>query len=245
MFMRRRHVLQAAPALPLAVVATGAHAATTDLVLNCDPALVPPMTKAADRCFRSTGVRVRIFPTGPGLLLPQLERVIQNDLICTDARTIAAAVQAGLVAADAPGGAWRNPLVIAGRADAGAGVGAAAKGRIAVSDPTPGSDMDGPAILQRLSLGQSAVLGGIDTDEVAFLVLRGDAEAGLLHATDVRAHPELTVLARVPDDVAAPVVCSVAVTKLARRPDPQAFAAFLVSPEGTAMLREQGLETQS
>ncbi len=240
--MERRLVLRALPALPIVAAAVPARAATSDLVLNCDPALVPPLTKAAQSFLRSAGVRVRIFPTGPGLILPQLARAIQNDLICTEAHAVEAAVQAGLVAADAPRGAWRNPLVIATRKGSGA---AAAKGRVAASDPTPGSDMDGPAIIRSLDLGQSAVLGVIDTDEVVFLLRRGEAEAGLLHATDVRANPDLEVLKAVPDGLAGPIVYSVAVTRLARRPDPQAFAAFLVSPEGTALLREQGLEARS
>ena len=132
--------------------------------------------------------------------------------------------------------------MIARRKDGGA---AAAKGRIAASDPTPASDMDGPSIVKGLDLGQSAVLGVIDTDEVVFLLLRGDVEAGLLHTTDVRSNADLEVVSVVPDGAAPPVVYTIAVTKLARRPDPQAFAAFLVSPEGTALMREQGLEIQS
>ncbi|MBV9653397.1 MAG: substrate-binding domain-containing protein [Acetobacteraceae bacterium] len=235
-------MLAAVPALPVLASAASAKADTTDLVLNCDPALVPPMRHAAQRFYASRGVRVRIFPTGPGLLLPQLARAVQNDLICTSRETVRAAIAAGIVAPDAVQGEWRNKLVLAARKGAGA---AALKGRIAASDPTPGADMDGPAIVGRMSLGQSAILGVIDTDEVAFLLLGGQAAAGLLHATDVRANPELETLMVVPDEFAPPIVCAVAVTSLARRPDPQAFAAFLVGAAGTAVLREGGLEMPS
>ncbi len=239
MVMQRRRILQAIPALPMLASSAAAHASTTDLVLNCDPALVPPMANASEDFYRLAGVRIRVFATGPGLLLPQLARDVQNDLICTQAQAIKDAVRAGLVGDGARRGLWRNRLVIAVRKGEGR---AAAKGRVAVSDVNPGSDMDGPAILRRLGLAPSAVLGVVDTDEVAFLLRRGDADAGLLHATDVRASPELAVLSVVPDGAAPAIVYSVAVTKLASRPNPDAFVAFLVSPECVAALREQGLE---
>jgi molybdate transport system substrate-binding protein len=240
MIIERRRVLQASAVLPLAAMASAAKAATTDIVLNCDTALAPVMTAAASRFYQRSSVRVRVFATGPGLILPQLARQIQNDLICTRRDAMDAAVSSGLVAAGASRGAWRNRLVIGTRAGAGP---AAVQGRIAVSDPTPASDMDGPAIIDGLGLGQAAVLGVIDTDEVAFLLLRGQADAGLLHLTDIHANPGLAILRTVPDGAAArPITYSIAVTKLARRPAPQAFVAFLMAPEGGAVLRSFGLE---
>ena len=239
MIIERRRVLQASAVLPLAAMASAAPAATTDIVLNCDTALAPVMTAATARFFQQSSVRVRVFATGPGLILPQLARQIQNDLICTRRDAVDAAASADLVAAGAPRGAWRNRLVIAARAGAGP---AAAKGRIAVSDPTPASDMDGPAILDGLGLGQAAVLGVIDTDEVAFLLLHGQADAGLLHLTDIHANPGLAVLSAVPDAAAPPITYSITVTKLARRPSPQAFVDFLMASEGATMLRSLGLE---
>jgi molybdate transport system substrate-binding protein len=235
----RRSVIRAIPALPLAVVAHAANAATTDLVLNCDTALGPVMTTAAARFFQRANVRVRVFTTGPGLMLPQLGREIQNDLVCIQKSVAEAAVQANLVDPGELHGAWRNRLVIATRRGIGPD---AVKGRIAVSDATPASDMDGPAIVQALALGQSAVLGVIDTDEVLFLLRAGQAEAGLLHMTDVQANPELQVLRMVPDDVAPALIYAIAVTKGARRPNPQAFVYFLMSPEGAELLQTQGLE---
>jgi molybdate transport system substrate-binding protein len=237
--MNRRHLLQAVPLLPLIAVAPSVRAATTDLVLNCDTTLASVMTAAAARFFQRAGVQVRVFPTGPGLLLPQLAREIQNDLICTQKTMVEAAIQASLVDADALHGEWRNPLVIATRSGAAPD---ALKGRIAVSDPTPASDMDGPAIVQRLALGQSAILGVIDTDEVAFLLRNGQVDAGLLHMTDVHANPELAIALVLQDNVAPAVTYAIAVTKLARRPNPQAFVDFLMTSEGKSVLQANGLE---
>ena len=252
MNIERRHVLRAMPVLPMVAITRPANAATTDLVLNCDTALGPVMTAAAARFRERAGVRVVVFPTPPGLVLPQLSRQIQNDLICVRRPVGEAAVQAGLVAQDGLRGGWRNRLVIAARQEAthqGAAhqgeAGAALKGRIAVSDATPGSDMDGPAIVHALGLGQAGIAGVIDTDEVAFLLLRGEVEAGLLHMTDIRAHSGLAVLRAVPDEVAPPIDYAIAVTKLAARPNPGAFIDFILSAEGQTVMRARGLEVTS
>jgi len=240
MTLNRRGLLLTVPALPLAALATPARAETTDLILNCDPALAPAMLQAARLFSKTNGVLVNIFPTPPGLILPQIERHIQNDMVMTRASAIADAVRAATIAADAPhGGQWRNRLVIARRAGATTSV---VTGRIAVADATPGSDMDGPAILQKLGLAHGRIMGVIDTDEVAWLLLRGQVDVGLLHMTDIRSNPELEVVAAVPDAVAPPILYSIAVTKLSRRPHPEAFIASLMSPDGAAVLRSAGLE---
>jgi molybdate transport system substrate-binding protein len=245
MAMDRRSLLLAAPAVPLVAIgmATPALAETTDLILTCDPTLAAAMAEAAKRFGQMHSVLVNIFPTPPGLILPQIARHIQNDMIITRSSAIQDAVAAGSIAADAPhGGQWRNRLVIAGRTG---GPASAATGRLAVTDRTPGSEIDGPALAKTLKLGQGGIAGVIDTDTVAYLLLRGEADAGLLHRTDVLAYPGLAVIAAVPDDVAPPILYSIAVTKLSRRPNPQAFITFLESPDGAAALSAAGLEVVS
>ena len=44
-------------------------------------------------------MRVFVFPTGPGLILPQLVRDIQNDIVVTQTTILDQAAQAGVVAA--------------------------------------------------------------------------------------------------------------------------------------------------
>jgi molybdate transport system substrate-binding protein len=82
----------------------------------------------------------------------------------------------------------------------------------------------------------------IDTDEVAFLLSRGQADAGLLHMTDVYANPGLEVIQVIPDGVAAPITYAIAVTKLSVRPNPRAFVDFLLSSRGMTVLKAQGLD---
>lgn len=233
----RRSLMRALPVLALAGVARPAQAADVpELALACDTTLGPALRAVAALYRRRTGVRVNVFPTPPGLILPQLLRQVQNDILVSQDATLSAAVRAGVVAPDARRGGWQDPLVLAARVDA------PNTGPVAVSDPTPGSDMDGPAILAGLGLPPAPVQGVIDTDTVAALLLAGTARAGLLHLTDVRAHPQLRIVRTVPASVQPPIAYAAAVTRLARRPDPAGFVAFLVSAEAAGLLQSHGLE---
>ncbi|HUB11901.1 MAG TPA: substrate-binding domain-containing protein [Acetobacteraceae bacterium] len=242
--LARRGLMQALPATAVLLVAAAPAAQAADvaeLVVACDTTLGPVLRLVARAYAESAGVRVNVFPTPPGLILPQLERQVQNDIVMTQPPTIAAAVQANVAAQDAARGAWRNPLVLAMKR----GANPPTDQPIAVSDPTPASDMDGPAILARLGLASAPMLGVIDTDSVAALVLDGTARAGLLHMTDVHARPGLQIVRTIPPDIAPPISYAVAVTKLARRPDPAGFVAFLLAPPATVLLAANGLETAS
>ena len=220
MTLPRRLLLQAFPAAPLALVALPARADTTDLVLNCDTTLAAPMRS----------------------VLPQLARQIQNDLVMTSQAALAEAVAQKLVTPGTPAGFWHNRFVLAGRPGADR---SALKGRMAVSDPTQASDHDGPAILRAIGTDPATVLGVIDTDEVAWLLLRNQADAGLLHSTDLRANPRLALLGLVAEAIAPAQAYAIAVTALARRPHPEAFVRFLTGPDGAALLKAQGLEVSA
>jgi molybdate transport system substrate-binding protein len=232
MTIRRR----ALPLLALAAVSTPALAETVDLSVTCDTTLAPALRKAAAAYRAQSGVRVFVFPTGPGLILPQLVRDIQNDIVVTQTGILDQAVQAGVVAV-AVRPQWRNPLVIAGLRDE-----AAMTGTFAAPDPTPASDIEGAAILARLDIKPSRTLGAVDTDEVAFLLTNRAAQAGVLHMTDVRADARLAVIRPIPAEVQSPMLYAASVTRLARRPNPAGFVAFLATKEATDVLTSAGLE---
>jgi hypothetical protein len=69
--------------MPLVAISSLAVAETTDLSLACDTAAAPALQRAADAFWARMGVRVFVHATTPGLLLPQLERTIQNDILVT------------------------------------------------------------------------------------------------------------------------------------------------------------------
>lgn len=185
----------------------------------------------------SRGARIFVFPTGPGLIVPQLQREIQNDIVVTGIAILDRAREAGIIAALPGGPRWRNPLVIAGSGAVG--------GTFAAPDPTPACEIDGPALLAKLGLRPARVLGTVDTNEVAFLLASGAAQTGFLYKTDVRANPSLRIIRPVGADIQPSPVYAASVTRLARRPDPAGFVAFLASPEATALLSASGLERQA
>jgi molybdate transport system substrate-binding protein len=241
-FSRRRLFAVTPAALAATVLTPGATfgAGTTDLAVTCDTAAATAVNAAGTAYRAKTGVRIRVFPTSPGLVLPQLEREIQNDIIVTRTTVIDQAEKAGLVAPGGRVGPWRNRLVTAmakqprGPEDS-----------FAVPDPSPASDIDGEAILQRLGVAPAKVFGVIDTAAVAWTLTNGGARLGLLHQTEVVADGRLHAVSPVPDAAWPPILYAATVTRLARRGDPATFVAFLGSPEGQAVMRAAGLETAS
>jgi molybdate transport system substrate-binding protein len=212
-------------------------ATTADLAVSCDAAAGPAVAAAGTAYRTRSGVRIRVFPTSPALILPQLQREIQNDIIVTQIATLDQAEKAGLIAPGGRAGPWRNRLVTATATDP-----AGPEDSFAVPDPTSASDIDGGAILQRLGGAPAKVLGVLNTGAVAWMLTNGGARQGLLHQTEVTADQRLRVVAPVPDDAWPPILYAAVVTKLARRGDPAAFIAFLASPEGLAVMRSAGLE---
>ncbi len=226
------------PLLGLAAAIAPARADTVDLALTCDTTLAPILRRIGAAYTAQTSARIFVFPTGPGLILPQLERNIQNDILVSQSPVIEQATQQGLIA-EIAAPSWRNSLVIAGRDS-----GSTFDQTLAATDPTPATDIDGPAVLSRLGLKPRRVLGAVDCDEVAFLIANGSAQAGLLHMTDVRAHG-LAVIQPVPADVRAPVVYRACVTRLTDRPNPGGFLAFLTTQAAARVLSDSGLKVQA
>jgi len=236
----RRGLLAVAPAALAATVLTSGvafGATTTDLAVTCDAAAAPSVGAAGTAYRAKTGVRVRVFPTAPGLVLPQLEREIQNDIIVTRIAVIDLAEKAGLVTPGGRVGPWRNRLVMAAAKSP-----AGPEGSFAVPDVSSGSDIDGALILQRIGTAPATVLGVLDTNAVAWTLTNGGARLGLLHQTEVTADDRLRAVSPVPDIAWPPILYAATVTRLARRGDPAAFLAFLTSPDGQAVLLSSGLE---
>jgi molybdate transport system substrate-binding protein len=209
------------------------------LAVTCDTTLAPVLTKVGSAYTARSGTRVFVFPTGPGLILPQLERDIQNDIIVTQVPILEQAAQQGIIkSADVT--RWSNSLVIAGPRGS-----SATEGTFAACDPTPASDMDGPAVLAKIGLRPTRVFGAVDTDEVVFLLTSGAAQAGLLHMTDVRTDTRLDVIRPIPADIQAPIIYGACVTRLSSRPNPQGFVEFLATSDAMRLLTDGGLEART
>jgi molybdate transport system substrate-binding protein len=241
MLLPRRQSLVAAPALLVATTLRPriARAQTvTDLALVCDIAAAPAIIAAAKAYRTKSGVRVRIFPTVPSLIVPLLARNIQNDIVVTQIAAIAQAEQQDLIAPGGRVGPWRNRLVSAAAVQQ-----AGPEGSFAVPDPTPASDIDGIAILHALGIAPAKVIGVLDTNAVAWTLTRAGARQGLLHQTEVTADQRLQAVSPIPDTAWPPILYAATVTKLTSRGDPAAFLTFLASAQGQTVLQAAGLET--
>src|SRR4051794_27500173 len=109
--LRRRALLGG---MPLLLAAGAARPDSPDLAVTCDTTLAPALRKVASAYTARTGVRVFVFPTGPGLILPQLARDIQNDIVVTQLPILEQIAQAEIIASISAGPRWHNSLVIAG-----------------------------------------------------------------------------------------------------------------------------------
>ena len=110
--VRRRIMLTASALIPLAM-ASEAKADTTDLAVICDLSLGVPLRSAGAAFRASTGVRIHVFPTAPGLITPQLSREVQIDIVVAQSDVLDQATQAGLLTTSPRTGTWSNALVVA------------------------------------------------------------------------------------------------------------------------------------
>ena len=193
------------------------------------------------RFTAQTGVPVHVFSAPPTLILAQLRHQVWNDVVMTQASWMDQAERAGVIEKGTRTGAWRNTLVLA-RAT---GV-TPANDTMAITDPTPAATIDGPAVLAALGLHPAHVQGVANTAEVAFMLDTGAAAQGLVHLTDVRADPKLSVAAPCRRRSAVPpIVYAAAISTLTHSPNAHAFLDYLTSAAATEVLRADGLETAS
>ncbi len=246
----RRDVLALAvlAALP-AARAQAASMTAPDVVVYCDTTLTAAMRALGAAFRRRSNVPVRVFG-GPG---PQSLALIahgtRNDVLVTRARWMDDGAARGLVKAATRTGDWGDPIVLAGRGGAALAAlpsaaalsGMLSGAKLGVIDPTRPGGADGVALAGRLGW-RADLAGAIDGPGVAFLVRTGAAGAGLMPRSAALQPPVLSVLATVPDAVAAPDHYAAAISKNALSRNSAAFVAYLATPDATAILRDCGLE---
>ncbi len=213
---------------------------TTDLALACASGLGPLMQRAAEAFREQIGVRLNVFPINPGLLLQQLQREVQIDLVMTRYADMEALSAKGLLAPPPYTGPWRDRLVIAARK--GSTLQTALGGVVAVPDAGTAAGLDGPGILAKAGFRARSLIGVVDTAEAAAMLSAGTVNAALLYLSEVRTDMLLTEVAPVPEAVAPDLRVAASVTEGARRPNPQAFLQFLLTSYGRRMLVQNGLE---
>ncbi len=241
--LKRRHVLIAAVAAPLAAQAEWLR---HDVVVYCDPTLRPLLAALGAR-FGA----VRVFAAPPRQMLALLSRATQDDVLITLAPVMQQAMGLGL-AGMGRRALWGNRLVIASRHlsepaafSRDALMRLLGEGRFALPDASDASPVDGAEVMARLGAADGLagrVVGAANTDDVAFMLRSGATELGLLHATDLAGDPALHEALPVPREAYDPILYDVALTKTAWSSRGQAFLAFLAGGEASGLARDAGLE---
>ena len=241
------------PGLLTAIAATAARAetiSTPDVVVYCDSTLAPAMRALGADFRRRNAAPVRVFMTPGPQSLGLIAHGARNDVLVTQTNWMDQGAASGLVDDVTRVGAWRDPMVLAGRGGAAAlpalPSGPALSGllsgaRLGVIDPTQAGGPDGVALAGRLGW-KATLAGAIDGPGVAFLVRQGNAGLGLLPRSSALAAPALSILAVAPADAAPPVVYGAAQSKTALSRFTGAFLAYLKTPDAAAILRTAGLE---
>ena len=215
-----------------------ASAAAPDVIVYGESTLLHALLDVGARYTAQTGVPVHVFAAPPAIILAQLRHEVWNDVVVTQATWMDQAEQAGVIEKGTRTGTWRATLVLA----QASGV-APTNDIVAVTDPTPAATIDGPAVLAALGLHPAHVQGVANASDVAFLLDTGAAAQGLVHLTDVRADPRLSVAGPVVPTAYPPIVYAAAVSTLTHSPNAHAFLDYLHSPAATDVLRADGVET--
>ncbi len=220
----------------------------------CDPTLGPAM-RSLDRISRKqAGAPVTVLSAPAMSMLAQLQRHTRNDVLFTLSGAMDLAVRLQLVRPKTRIDGFSNPLVLAVLQERGAvaadkvGVlGMLSGARLAVTDDTVASGLDGRAVLDANGLTKAAgnrVIGAATTADAAFLITTYVADIGLVYLTDVKADPRLTVLAPLTSDPAL-TNYSGAVNTKAVSPNALALLNVMRSTGGSAVLRAAGLAIAS
>jgi molybdate transport system substrate-binding protein len=219
-------------------------ASSGDVTVFCDPTLKPAMLGLSG--LGGFGIYPLCAP-GP-LMVAQIIRHTRNDVLFTLNTSMDDAVAAGLVVAASRQGGFSNQLVLAARTgsvtpppDQPGLQTLLIQARVAVTDNTPASNLDGRALLAANKLMAPNIQGAANASDVSYLVTTGAADIGLIYLTDVQADPRLTVLASL---TAPPALTgyAAAVNAKAFSPNAQALINLMQSPNGIARLNAAGVK---
>jgi ABC-type molybdate transport system substrate-binding protein len=221
-----------------------------DVTVFCDRTLGPAIRSLDGISRAQAGAPVSVLSAPAMSMLAQIQRHTRNDVLITLSGAMDLAVQLQLVRPETRVDGFSNPLVLAILGSSGttpvdeAGLlGVLADARVAVTDNTVASGLDGRAVLDANGLTQATgkhVMGAATTADVAFLLATGVADIGLVYLKDVKADPRLTVLATLKAD---PTLTSYsgAISVKAMSPNAQAVLNVIRRTEGSSALRAAGL----
>jgi len=207
------------------------------ITVFCDPPLRPAMRAVA----ALAGAPVAILSAPARSMVQQIQRHTRDDVLVTISTAMDQAAAQNFIDPRTRIDGLSNPVVLAARAGRFSGATLPPGTRVAVTDNTIISGMDGAAILAASGFTGVKLSGTATTADAIFALLTGAADAAVVYQTDARAEPTLQILATLK---AAPALTafSAAVNASARSPDAKTLLTLMQSPAGAAALTQAGLE---
>jgi molybdate transport system substrate-binding protein len=228
---------------------------TTNLVISVAASLQNAMAEIAT-LYQQSHPRVKLTFNfgGSGALAQQIESGAPADVFLSAAsKPMDQLASKGLILADTRRDLLHNQLVLIVSKDSSqpsdfAGLAAGSVKLIALGEPAsvPAGDY-GRQVLEALHLWQAVqpkLVFAKDVRQVLSYVETGNAEAGIVYATDARESDKVRVAATAPAGSHAPIVYPVAVVKDSRHvPAARGFAAFLAGSDAGAAFARHGFTT--
>jgi len=203
----------------------------------CDPPLRPAMWAVA----KLAGVPIAVLSAPAAAMVEQIRRHTRDDVLVTGSAAMDRAAGLNFIVAQSRIDGFCNPLVLAAPAGRFAGAALPAGTRVAVTDDTVISGLDGAAVLAANGFSGLRMIGTASTADAVFLVLTGEADAAVVYQTDAKAAAGLQSLAVLKADGA---LTAVSAAQNAKSVSPSAgfFLRLMRSPAGMAALGDAGLE---
>jgi molybdate transport system substrate-binding protein len=238
--------------LCLAAFAIPLPAQARDIVVYGEPTLAPVLHSLGALWRAKGNSRVHVFVAPTDLSFAQIEREVRCDVIFALAGPATDdAARRELFDADSKVAAFRNSLVLVAR-DASmnpGGIPAIVAGkRLAIANPD--RDVAGSYGLAALRTAGAQVdpagkslLVAENAAGVLQVLADGQADVGVVYASDAAAHPQVKVLAAL-DEASHPPIAYVAAeaANADAQSDTEGFLAFLATPEARAAVAAAGLK---
>jgi len=211
--------------------------APAGVTVFCDPPLRP-----AIRALRPlAGVPVAILSAPAPAMIEQIRRHTRDDVLVTVSTAMDRAVGQNFVDPKTRIDGFSNPLVLAAGAGRFAGAALPPGARVAVTDNTQNSGLDGAAVLAANGYKTARLTGTASTADAMFLLTTGAVDAAVVYQTDARAARGVQILATLTADPAL-TAFSAAVNAKSISPNAQALLDLMRAPAGAAALKNAGLE---
>lgn len=216
------------------------------VTIFCDPSLRPAIRALA----LLAGTDVAILSAPAPSMVEQIRRHTRDDILVTISTTMDQAASQNFIDPKTRIDGFSNPLVLAALGTRAAGLarkitspGTAAGLRIAVTDNTVISNLDGKSLLAAngFSTGSNTLIGTASTQDALFLLLTNAVDMALVYQTDAKSDPAIVILTTL-TAVPALTAFSAAINAKAVSPTAQSVLGVMRSPPGIAALTAAGLE---